>query len=179
MRHSDQVRENVWYLFLERKMSKAEIARQTGIARNTIIAILKEPQPDIAHLCNIVKNSVEKQSQQLIEIIENDSKLPEIILKILNAVNDTELINDYAKNNGLKSLMTAFGVLSDKNISIKKLELERRKVEAIEKQLALKERELDLRMTSPEAFNGVTIINDVDAVREYRELAESDVVYTD
>lgn len=172
-------RRNIWYLYTVKKLPKEQIMKKLNWSRMTVYKVLNEPKPEMKALEEIA----DKQNQKLIDIIEHDDKLPQIILKILDAINDKALIKEYANNNGLKSLMTAFGVISDKNINVKKLDLERRKVVALEKQVELKQRELDMRLTTPEAFNGVTIINDVEQakeyIKEYKELAEADVRYSD
>lgn len=155
-----QQKEQVWTLHETQGMSKKEIALKMRISRPSVIKILNEPQWKNCHLVDTVKEIEKKSTDSLIKLIENDSRLPDTINKILNAVNKDEVIDSMIHKGDLKQLMTVFGVLSDKHFSSKRIKQDEKRIAIQERMAELKERELEMRVTSPESFHTVQIIND-------------------
>jgi hypothetical protein len=89
----------------------------------------------------------QESNESLIKMLKNDVRLPSIASKILNLMNDDEQLEKEINRNGLRPLATVLGILSDKS---------------------LKAKELDIKESKPESTTSVTIINDSDKVK-YKE----------
>lgn len=134
-----ETRQAIWALYENEHMAKAEIARKLGVSRNKVIETLKEEKYRNAHLMSSMQEMQRESNESLIKMLKNDDRLPSIASKILNLMNDDELLQAEIERNGLRPLATVLGILSDKS---------------------LKAKELDIKESRPEATTNVTIVND-------------------
>lgn len=162
-----KTKENVWTLHLSKKMSKTAISKQLGISRPKVIEILKDESYKNLRLIDVVKEIEVKHTESLINILKKDSRLPATVNKILNAINQDEVIDAMIAKGDLKQLMTVFGVLSDKHFGSKRVEQEERRLAIQDRMAVLKERELNARIENPDAFSTVTILNDSKTITDW------------
>lgn len=170
-----QQKEDVWTLHMTKKMSNTDIALSIGISRPKVIEILKEPKWQNFTVIDKVNKLNEKAHQSLVDVLTNDKRIPMLFNRVLEELdrkdrNDEDVITRLVNKDDIRPLMTVVGVFSDKNMAIKKLILDQRKIEIQERTLELKEKELNLRVENPDLFNTVTVVNDSDKVNQwYRE----------
>jgi len=122
-------KENVWTLFEIDKLSKTEIARRIGISRHKVIEILKDSSYKNAQFIDEVKKINEKNNESLIKLLEKDNRMHSIASRILNLFDDEEQLTKEIDKNGLRSLATVFGVISDKALKAKELVIKEDKAE--------------------------------------------------
>lgn len=168
---SKETKEHIWFLYKSEQLSKTEIARRIGISRGSVYNVLNEPMPVNEQIVNDVKKAREESNKKLLDLLRNDDRMTGVSNKILNAINDTDIIDNMKVTpQGLKSLMTVFGIVNDKHIAAKRITLEERRVRATERLADLKEKELEMRMVNPDVFQDVVIIDDAkEAYNHYKE----------
>jgi DNA-binding XRE family transcriptional regulator len=157
-----ETKEKIHLMHSVQKMSKLQISQKLGISRNTVIKILKENYTPSEQLLKDVQKVKDEHNESLIKILRDDDRLPSIVSKILNSIDNEDVIQRLVDTDNIRPLMTVVGVLGDKTIAAKRLKIEEGRLRALEKQVELKERELELRTTNPESFHTVQIINDAD-----------------
>jgi len=163
---SNDVKEQIWVLHEVRKMNNSDIAHQLGVARNTVIKVLKDRTNRNAQFMSKIKKVEQESNENLLKMLQEDTRIPKIFNSILNRLMESSNIDDEIGKYGLKSLTNIYGVLADKHLASKKLMIEERAIDVKERTLELKEEELKARIENPDAFATVQIIND--APREDR-----------
>jgi hypothetical protein len=165
---SKATKEMVWSLHEIDKCPKTEIAKRVGISRQKVYDILADETNKNRHLQDTVKDIREEYTKSLIDLLRNDNRLPNIVNKILDGIDDINVIERMIAKDDLKPLMTVVGVLSDKTIATKRLAIEERRIATQEKSVQLKEQELELRTSNPEAFQqDIVIVNDIEDAKDY------------
>lgn len=104
-----------------------------------------------------VKNEV---NDRWFDKLRTDDRQEKIVDKILNLLNDEELLEKEIATSGIRSVVGAYKILVETNVKTKELSLKERNMDIRQQELEIKQKELELRMTNPEAFNTVQIIND-------------------
>lgn len=141
---SKEKRQAIWALYENEHMPKSKIARKLGVSRNKVIETLKDEKYRNAQLLNTMEKINKESNESLINMLKTDERLPSIASKILNLMNDDKMLEAEITKNGLRPLATVLGILSDKS---------------------LKAKELDIKENTPEASTNVTIINDSDKIK--------------
>lgn len=160
-------KQQIWYLYKNEHLSKKAISTKLGYSRNTVIKVLNEEEPKSAQFLKEIKHIQDEKNKELLELIKNDNRLPDTVNKILNAINNSEVIQNEVDKGNIKSLMTVVGVLTDKHIATKRLEQDNKRIALQARQIELKEKELEMRIANPDSFSDVVIINDVDQAKDY------------
>lgn len=165
---SNKTKELIWHLKESEQMSNTQISKEVGVSRGKVIEILKHPEYKNAQLIDKVNNINKEHNETLIKILRDDNRLPSIVSKILSGIDDDTVIKGLIDTGNIKPLMTVVGVLSDKTIASKRLKIEEGRLRALEKQVKLKEQELELRQSNPEAFaQDIVIVNDIEDAKEH------------
>lgn len=141
---SKEKRQAIWALYENEHMPKSKIARKLGVSRNKVIETLKDEKYRNAQLLSTMEKINKESNESLINMLKTDERLPSIASKILNLMNNDEMLEAEIAKNGLRPLATVLGILSDKS---------------------LKAKELDIKENTPEASTNVTIINDSDKIK--------------
>jgi predicted transcriptional regulator len=152
---SSDTKKRVWYLHDVKKMSKTKIARDVGISRNSVIKILSDKSTKNEQFIKTVQKLERESNESLVEMLREDNRMPEIASKILNIMNDDEMLKNEIERYGLRPLATVFGIMSDK---------------------AIKAKELDMRSNRPEAF--ATTVNIVNDASHFEDEKEEEHAYT-
>lgn len=165
---SPEMKEKIRLMHSVQKMSKLRISQETGVSRNTVIKVLKEKYTVSEQLIKDVQKVREEHNESLIEILREDKRLPNIVSKILDGIDNEDVIQRLIESGNIRPLMTVVGVLGDKTIAAKRLKIEEARLVALEKQVVIKEKELELRQSNPEAFQqDIVIVNDIDDAKQY------------
>ena len=168
---SNATKEMVWTLHEIDKCKKTEIAKKVGISRQKVYDILADESYRNRHLNDTYKEYKIETQTSLLKGLQEDPRTKRAIDKILNIVDNKETLdNELEKQGGLRAIMGAMKVIVDTNRSALSSAIEERRVLALEKQVKLKEQELELRQSNPEAFaQDIVIVNDIDDAKEYYE----------
>jgi len=144
---SKETKKHIWYLYDIKKMSKSKIAQKVGVSRNSVIKILEDKSTVSEQFLKDAQNIERKSNESLLKMIQDDDRLPSIVSKILDIMNDDEQLTNEIKRNGLRPLATVLGILSDKSIRLA---------------------EMHKGVNSPNDVK-VTIVNDADTVAKFEE----------
>ena len=144
---SKETKKHIWYLYDIKKMSKSKIAQKVGVSRNSVIKILEDKSTVSEQFLKDAQNIERKSNESLLKMIQDDDRLPSIVSKILDIMNDDEQLTNEIKRNGLRPLATVLGILSDKSIRLA---------------------EMHKGVNSPNDVK-VTIVNDADTVAKLEE----------
>jgi len=144
---SKETKKHIWYLYDIKKMSKSKIAQKVGVSRNSVIKILEDKSTVSEQFLKDAQNIERKSNESLLKMIQDDDRLPSIVSKILDIMNDDEQLTNEIKRNGLRPLATVLGILSDKSIRLA---------------------EMHKGVNSPNNVK-VTIVNDADTVAKFEE----------
>ena len=120
---SNKTKETVWILQETEHLNNTQIAHRLGISRGKVIEILKQPKYRNERLLDTVNELNRESNDNLVRMLKNDTRLPDIANKILNIMNNDEQLEKEIERNGLRTLATVFGILSDK--AMKALEMDK------------------------------------------------------
>ena len=120
---SNSMKETVWVLKESEHLSNSEIARRVGISRTKVIEILKQPIHKNAQLVDSYKKIKQEETESLYRMLSNDNRLPQIASQILDIMNDPEQLEKEIQRNGLRPLATVLGIISDKTLKARELEI--------------------------------------------------------
>ena len=130
---SDKTKEDVWTLHTTKQMSKKDIALSLGISRPKVIEILREPKWQNFTVIDKVNKINEKAHQNLVDMLTNDRRIPQLLNRVLEELNtkddnNNDVVTRLVAKDDIRPLMTMIGVLSDKNMATQKLTMDKQKI---------------------------------------------------
>jgi predicted DNA-binding protein YlxM (UPF0122 family) len=166
---SNATKEMVWTLHEVDKCPKKEIANKLGISRQSVYDILSDTAYKNRHLSDTYKETKIQMAESLLKGLQEDPRTKSAVDKILNIVNDDETLKlELQKQGGLRAVMGVMKVIVDTTRSAYSSAIEERRTKALEKQVKLKEQELEMRLTNPESFaQDIVIVDDIDEAKKH------------
>jgi hypothetical protein len=153
-------------LLYEELQSYSEVGRRLDLAPNTVKRIVND------------KDILQSNDELLQEYAKIKQKDTNDLLELVKSVRYTNIANNIVdiltldnleherQTNGIRNLISLLGNTIDKTVKIKNVEIKLAELEIKRQLLSIKEKELELRITNPEAFHTVNIINDAPTIKE-------------
>lgn len=98
-----------------------QCAERFNRSKSTIHNLIKRAKENDENFINELEQIKNKQTQDILDVLKNDTRLSEIADKILTIMNDPEVLQNELERKGLQPLTNALGMLLDKALKLKQL----------------------------------------------------------
>lgn len=166
MRQLDrEERDRQIHVLYQKLNSMEKVADALGISKSTVHKALNSERriEQNAELANEVKKIKEDGNKKLLDLMQSHT-VDKIVANALGKLNDRNL-NEEIKKRGVGNIYRIVGMFADKVLAIKDHDIRLQQLEIKKLELQIKQQELELRISNPDAFHEVHIINDADAFK--------------